>query len=94
MDIIISGLIAGLMTCAAFILLIEKAGPTLQALLIGHYLLTDIVGTFIAYSFMPVIGLATLVSAASFCLIFTSYLHYKRRTIQWITIKDLILKRK
>ena len=93
MTTVITGGVAGLMTALAFILLIQKAGPTLQKLLIGHYLITDIVGTFIAYSLLPVVGLATLISAATFCLIFTVYLHYRRSNTEWITLKDLILKR-
>ena len=55
--------------------------------------MTDIIGTFIAYSLLPVVGLATLISAATFCLIFTVYLHYRRSNTEWITLKDLILKK-
>ena len=90
MNELLTGLIAGGMTASAFILLVQKAGSTLKSLLIGHYLLTDIIGTFIAYSLLPVVGLATLISAGSFCLIFTLYLHYQRSNTQWQTIGMLI----
>jgi len=43
--------------------------------------------------FLPVVGLATLVSASAFCLIFTLYLSHKRKTMEYITIGQL-LKRK
>lgn len=87
---ILTGFIAGTMTAAAFILLIEKSSPTIKALLIGHYLLTDIIGTMISFSLLPVVGTATLISACTFCLLFTMYLHYKRRNTQWMTISMLI----
>ena len=86
---IMTGLVAGSMTAAAFILLIEKSNPTIKALLIGHYLLTDIIGTMISFSLLPVVGTATLISACTFCLIFTLYLSYKRRTTKWLTIGEL-----
>ena len=87
---ILTGLVAGSMTAAAFILLIEKANPKIRALLVGHYLLTDIVGTIISFSLLPVVGTATLISACTFCLVFTLYLSYKRRTIEWITFPQVI----
>ncbi len=87
---ILTGLVAGSMTAAAFILLIEKANPTIRALLIGHYLLTDIVGTLISFSLLPVVGTATLISACTFCLAFTLYLSHKRRTAEWITLPQLM----
>ena len=89
---ILTGFVAGTMTAAAFILLIEKASPTIRALLVGHYLLTDIAGTMISFSLLPVVGTATLISACTFCLIFTLYLSYKRRNTEWITISQLLKK--
>ena len=90
MDAGVVGLITGSMTAAAFILLVEKTPPKVKALLIGHYLVTDIVGTLIAYSLLPVVGVATLLSAATFCLVFTLYLSYKRRTTEWLTIPQAL----
>tara|TARA_B100001250_G_scaffold410173_1_gene436065 strand:- start:245 stop:529 length:285 start_codon:yes stop_codon:yes gene_type:complete len=87
---IMVGFVAGSMTAAAFILLIEKANPTIKSLLIGHYVLTDIIGTMISFSLLPVVGAATLISACTFCLIFTLYLHYQRRNAQWTTISMLV----
>jgi len=89
---ILTGLVAGSMTAAAFILLIEKSNPTIKALLVGHYLVTDIVGTMISFSLLPVVGTATLISACTFCLVFTLYLSYKRRTTEWLTISQLLKK--
>ena len=84
------GIVAGTMTAAAFILLIEKASPTIKSLLIGHYVFTDIAGTMISFSLLPVVGAATLISACTFCLIFTLYLHYQRKHTKWITIGTLV----
>ena len=87
---ILTGFVAGSMTAAAFILLMEKANPTIKSLLVGHYLLTDVVGTMISFSLLPVVGTATLISACTFCLIFTLYLSHKRRTTEWITLPQLV----
>ena len=38
----------------------------------------------------PVVGLATMVSTAIFCIAFTMYLKYKRTTINHITISQLL----
>ncbi len=92
-DTLIAGLFAGAMSAIAFIFLIEKAGPTLKRLLIGHYLFTDIVGTLIAFTLLPVVGLATLVSASTFCLIFTLYLGQRRKSIDYFTLSQLIRKK-
>ena len=91
--LILAGLLAGAMSAGAFIFLIEKAGPTLKRLLIGHYLFTDIVGTLLAFTLLPVVGLATLVSATAFCLIFTLYLSQRRKTLDYITISQLFKKK-
>ena len=91
--LLLAGLLAGVMSAGAFIFLVEKAGPTLKRLLIGHYLVTDVVGTLLAFTFLPVVGLATLVSASAFCLIFTLYLSYRRKTIDYITISQLLRKK-
>lgn len=87
---ILTGLVAGSMTAAAFILLMQKANPTIKSLLVGHYLFTDIMGTMISFSLLPVVGTATLISACTFCLIFTMYLNYQRRNTEWITVSMLI----
>lgn len=90
MEVLIVGLVVGIMMAFAFIMLVEKAGPTLKALLIGHYLFTDIVATMISFSIFPVVGLATLATAGAFCLIFTFYLHQRRKTVNYITLPQLI----
>ena len=64
----------------------------IRRLLIGHYVFTDIVGTFLAYTLLPVVGLATIVNAGVFCLLFTAYLHMKRKTTDYITVGKLIRK--
>jgi len=73
------------------VILIEKSHPTLRKLAIGHYVFTDIVGTYLAYTLLPVVGLATIVNAGVFCLLFTLYLQYKRKNIDYLTIKDLFI---
>ena len=90
MDFLITGIITGTLTAVVFIVLLEKCGKTLQNLLIGHYLFTDIVATFLAYILFPVVGLATMISAAIFCICFTTYLHWKRKTIQHTTLPRLV----
>jgi len=82
------------MTVIVLIVLIEKANLTIKRLLLGHYLFTDIVGTFLAYTMLPVVGVATVINASTFCLIFTGYLYYRRTTIQPITIKELVSGKK
>jgi len=94
METLLGGLIAGSLTAAAFILLIEKSSYTLKRLLLGHYVFTDIVGTFLAYVALPVVGLATMINAATVCLIFTTYLYWRRQTINYLTIKDLLFGKK
>jgi len=93
MEVLLIGFVVGLLTVFGFIMLIEKSSPLVKKLLIGHYVLTDIIGTAIAYLFLPVVGLVTLVSAGSFCLFFTMYLQYQRNTIDHITIMQLLRKR-
>ena len=51
---------------------------------------TDIMGTFLAYTLLPVVGLATIVNAGIFCIIFTAYLHMKRKTTEYITVGKLL----
>ena len=62
----------------------------IRKLLIGHYVFTDIMGTFLAYTLLPVVGLATIVNAGIFCIIFTAYLHMKRKTTEYITVGKLL----
>ena len=87
---IIGGLISGLISAIVLIILIEKANPMIRKLLIGHYVFTDIMGTFLAYTLLPVVGLATIVNAGIFCIIFTAYLHMKRKTTEYITVGKLL----
>ena len=93
MENVLIGILVGCMTVFGFIMLIEKSSPLIRKLLIGHYLFTDIVGTIIAYTFLPVVGLVTLISAGTFCILFTGYLQYRRSTVEYLTISQLI-KRK
>jgi|TARA_Y100000310_G_scaffold269711_1_gene283085 hypothetical protein len=90
MELLLGGLVAGTLTALAFILLIEKSSPKIKKLLLGHYLFTDIVGTALAYIALPVVGLATMVSASTVCILLTTYLYWRRTTIKYITIKDLL----
>ena len=87
---IISGLISGVISVLVLIILIEKVNPTIRKLLIGHYVFTDIVGTCLAYMLLPVVGLATIVNAGTFCIIFTGYLHLKRKSTEYITVGTLL----
>ena len=87
---LVTGLVSGTLTAAVLVVLIEKASLTVRRLLIGHYVATDIICTYLAYSMLPVIGLATMISSAVFCLLFTIYLYFKRQKNDYITITQLI----
>ncbi|MAG50196.1 hypothetical protein CL621_00980 [archaeon] len=90
---VITGLISGTLTAAVAVVLIEKTSIIIKRLLIGHYVVTDIFCTYLAYSMLPVVGLATMISSAVFCLIFTVYLYVKRQKNDYITIAQLITGR-
>ena len=87
---ILSGLISGIISVIVLIVLIEKANPTIRRLLIGHYVFTDIFCTYLAYTMLPVVGLATIVNAGIFCLCFTGYLQYKRQKKDYLTLGMLL----
>ena len=90
MTAILGGLISGLLSSLALIILIEKMGNTSRALVFGHYILIDILATIFAYVLMPVVGLATMINVSVFCLIFTSYLYWRRGNSVHFTLLDLI----
>ncbi len=87
---LITGLVSGTLTAAVAIILIEKMIPSIRRLLIGHYVITDIAGTYLSYCILPVVGLATMISAATFCLLFTIYLFIRRNTKDYTTIYQLM----
>jgi len=87
---IIGGLISGLLSALALVILVEKIGKTSKALILGHYVLVDILATVFAYILMPIVGLATMVNVSVFCLIFTSYLYWRRGNSPHFTLLDLI----
>ena len=88
---IIGGLISGIISVLVLVILIEKSHPTLRKLAVGHYVFTDIMCTYLAYTLLPVVGLATIVNAGVFCLLFTLYLQYKRKSTKYLTIKDMFM---
>lgn len=90
MTAIIGGLVSGLLSSLAVVFLIEKMGRIAKSLLFGHYILIDIIATVLAYIFMPVVGLATMVNVSVFCLVFTSYLYWRRGNSIHFTLLDLI----
>jgi len=84
---ILTGLLIGAMTVSAFIILVEKLPKNLRFYIFGHHLLTDIIGTLMALTFLPVTGTVTLLSAATFCLLFTVYLSVRRKSHGWKRIE-------
>jgi hypothetical protein len=86
MTMILSGLVSGAFTALALILLVEKSPPKIKQLLLGHYLFTDIVGTMLAYVFLPVVGLATMISASMVCVVLSLYLYLRRLNSAYTTV--------
>jgi len=87
---LIAGILAGTLSASALIILVEKMSRIPKGLVFGHYVLIDIVATVGSYTLLPVIGLATLVNAAVFCIIFTTYLYWRRGNSEAFTIWQII----
>ncbi len=80
---IITGLLVGFMTFTALVILVEKLPITIRYFVFGHHLISDVLGTLIALLFLPVRGTVTLLSAVTFCLLFTVYLSIRRVSHGW-----------
>jgi len=78
-----TGLIIGTMSFLAVVILVEKMPKKIKPFLYGHHLATDIFFTGIAFLVFPVTGAATLLSASTFCLLFTIYIFIRRSTFPW-----------
>jgi len=85
--IITAGIIVGVILFIAFAILIEKLPRWLKELVLGHYLLSDIVFTAMSFIAFPVVGIATLLSAGIFCILITLYLMYRRSTQAYTRIE-------
>ncbi len=80
---ITTGIIIGTMTFLAVMILVEKLPKKIKPYVFGHHLATDIFFSGIAFMVFPVTGAATLLSAATFCLLFTVYIFIRRTTVPW-----------
>ena len=87
---LLAGILSGVLSASALMILIEKMGRVPKALVFGHYVFVDIVATIGSYTLLPVIGLATLVNAAVFCIIFTTYLYWRRGNSEAFTLWQVI----
>ncbi len=94
--ILINGMVVGSITVLAVIFLVEKSPKSVKSFIFGHYLLSDILGTMFALMILPVNGITSLMAAASFCLIFTLYLSFRRNTYPWkrFDIKKLRIEKR
>ncbi len=89
-----TGLIIGLMSFFAVVILVEKLPEKIKPFVFGHHLASDILFTAVAFSIFPVTGAATLLSASTFCLLFTLYIFLRRKSVTWkrITFDGLRIK--
>jgi hypothetical protein len=87
---LLAGILAGTLSASALMILVEKMSRVPKALVFGHYVLVDIVATIGSYTLLPVIGLATLVNAAVFCIIFTTYLYWRRGNSESFTLWQVL----
>ena len=78
-----TGIIIGTMTFLAVMILVEKLPNKIKSFVFGHHLTTDIFFSGIAFMVFPVTGAATLLSAATFCFLFTLYIFIRRSSIPW-----------
>lgn len=78
-----TGLIIGTMSFLTIVILIEKLPNKIKLFVFGHHLLTDLLLTALAFSLFPVAGAATLLSASTFCVLFTVYIFLRRKSIPW-----------
>ena len=86
-----TGLIIGCMSFIAIVILVEKLPKKIKPFVLGHHLLADIFFTALAFIALPMTGATTLLSASTFCLLFTLYIFVRRSTYPWkqIQIKKL-----
>lgn len=85
--VIVGGIIVGVLLFTAFAILVEKLPKWIRQLVLGHYLVSDIVFTMISFMIFPVVGLATLIGASIFCILITGYLMWRRTTQPYIRIE-------
>ena len=82
-----TGLIIGCMTFLAIVILVEKLPKKIKPFVLGHHLLADIFFTALAFIALPMTGATTLLSASTFCLLFTLYIFVRRSTYPWKQIQ-------
>ncbi|MBC8323754.1 MAG: hypothetical protein H8E70_09320 [Candidatus Marinimicrobia bacterium] len=80
---ILTGVIIGVMTFSAVVIFVEKLPKLIKPFIFGHHLITDVFFTAISFSVFPVTGSATLLSASTFCLLFTLYILLRRSAYTW-----------
>ena len=84
---LITGLIIGCMSFLAIVILVEKLPKKIKPFVLGHHLLADIFFTALAFIALPMTGATTLLSASTFCLLFTLYIFVRRSTYPWKQIQ-------
>ena len=82
-----TGLIIGCMSFLAIVILVEKLPKKIKPFVFGHHLLADIFFTALAFIALPMTGATTLLSASTFCLLFTLYIFVRRSTYPWKQIQ-------
>ena len=82
-----TGLIIGCMSFLAIVILVEKLPKKIKPFVLGHHLLADIFFTALAFIALPMTGATTLLSASTFCLLFTLYIFVRRSTYPWKQIQ-------
>ena len=82
-----TGLIIGCMSFLAIVILVEKLPKKIKPFVLGHHLLADIFFTALAFIALPMTGATTLLSASTFCLLFTLYIFVRRSTYPWKRIQ-------
>jgi len=82
-----TGLIIGCMSFLAIVILVEKLPKKIKPFVLGHHLLADIFFTAVAFIALPMTGATTLLSASTFCLLFTLYIFVRRSTYPWKQIQ-------
>jgi hypothetical protein len=76
---ILTGLFTGFLAMVAFAILIEKMWLPARKLVFKHHLISDVAFTAVTLFLFPVIGIATLLTALSFMILFSIYLQIRRR---------------
>ncbi len=89
MSVLITGIVIGVFTVLAFILLVEKLPRFFKQLVFGHYLASDILFTLLTLIILPITSATTMLAIATEAIGFTFYLMLRRTTYPWkrITFK-------